>query len=70
MIIDGYLLVDLLQNTCLFKTIESDQCANAFYESLDFIRIHHLKCHQLFTKNIQCMNKRPDVDNLLVKVTC
>ena len=50
-IIDGDVIVELLQDTCPFKVIESDQYANIFCESLDFTKNQHLKCHQLLSKN-------------------
>ena len=69
-IIDGDLLVEYLQNTCAFKVIESELCANVFCEPLNCNKVQHLKCHQLLSKTIPCINQRPDNDNLLVKVTC
>lgn len=56
-IIDGGILVELLQEICSFKVIESDQCANIFCDSLDFRRIQHLKYHQLLSKTIPYTNK-------------
>ena len=41
-----------------------------FSESLNFTRIQYLKYHQLLSKTIQYMTKRPGNDNLIVKVTC
>ena len=46
-IIDGDLLVEYLQNTCAFKVIESELCANVFCEPLNCNKVQHLKCHQL-----------------------
>ena len=63
-------MLELLQETCPFKVTESDPCANIFYESLNFTRIQYSKCPQLLSRTIQCMNKIPDNDNLIVKVTC
>ena len=69
-VIYGDLLVAFLQETCPFKVIESDICDNVFCEPLDFVRVQHLKCHQLLLKSIPCMNQRADIDNLLINVTC
>ena len=49
--IDGDVLVELLEDTCPCKIIESDQCYNIFCKSLNFTRIQQLKCHQLLPKN-------------------
>ena len=67
-IIDRDVLVEILQYTCPFKVIECDQCTNVFRKSLDFTRIQHLKWHEFQSIIIPCMNKRPDVDNLFIKV--
>ena len=69
-IIDGDVLVEYLQNICTFKVIDSDLCENVFYEPLNCCKVQHLKCHQLLSKIIPCINQRPDDGNLLVKVTC
>ena len=69
-IIDGDLLVELLQDTCPFKVIRSHQCSNVYIDSLDFSKVQHLKCHQLLSKTTPFVNQRPDIDNLLVMVTC
>ena len=54
----------------LFKIIESDQWANLICDSIDSLKNQYLNYHQLFAKIISCINKRPDVDNLLVTVIC
>ena len=69
-IIDGDVLVEYLQNICAFKVIDSELCANVFYEPLNCYKVQHLKCHQLLSKTIPCINQRHDNENLLVKVTC
>ena len=69
-IIDGDLLADFLQDTFPYKVIELDLCANVFCESMNVNKVQHLKCHQLLSKTLPCINQRPDIDNLLVKVTC
>ena len=69
-IIDGDVLVELLQDTYPFKVIGSHQCSNVYTDSLDFSKVQHLKCHQLLSKLNPCMNQRPYIDNLLVIVTC
>ena len=69
-IIDGDVLVELLQDTCTFKVIGSHQCSNVYTDSLDFSKVQHLKCHQLLYKTTPCVNQRPNIDNLLVMVTC
>ena len=50
--------------------IGSHQCYNVYTDSLDLIKVQHLKCHQLLSKTTPCANQRPDIDNLLVMVTC
>ena len=69
-IIDGDVLVKLLQDTCPFKVIGSHQCSNVYTDSLDFSKVQHLKYHQLLSKTNPCMNQRHDIANLLVMVTC
>ena len=69
-IIDGDLLAEFLEDTCPFKVVESDICANVFCESLDFTKVQYLKCHQLLSKTIPGINQRPDIHNLLVNVSC
>ena len=44
-ILDGDVLVDLLQDACLFKVIKFHQCSNVYTDSLDFSKVQHLKCH-------------------------
>ena len=41
-IIDGDVLVELLQDTCPFKVIGSHQCSNVYTDSLDFSKVQHL----------------------------
>ena len=50
--------------------IASHQCSNVFTDSLDFPKVQHFKCHQLLSKTTPCVNQRPDINNLLVMVTC
>ena len=38
-IIDGDLSAEFLEDTCPFKVVESDICANVFCESLDFTKV-------------------------------
>ena len=38
-ILDGDVLVELLQYTCPFKVVESHQCSNVFIDSLDFSKV-------------------------------
>ena len=66
----GDVLVDLLQDTCPFKVIEYYQCSNMFTDSLDFSKVQHLKWRQLLPTTSPCVNQRPDIDNLLIMVTC
>ena len=69
-IIDGDVLVNLLQDTCPFKEVKSHQCSNVYTNYLDCSKVQHLKCHQLLSKTNPCVNQRPDIDNLLVMVIC
>ena len=69
-IIDGDVLVDVLQYTCPFKVIGSHRCSNVYTDSLDFSKVQHLKYYQLLSKTTPCVNQRPDIDNLLVMVIC
>ena len=50
--------------------IGSHQCSSVYTDSLDFSKVHHLKCHQLRSKTNPRMNQRLDIDSLLVVVTC
>ena len=66
----GDVLVDLLQDACPFKVIEYYQCSNMFTDSLDFSKVQHLKWRQLLPTTSPCVNQRPDIDNLLLIITC
>ena len=37
---------------------------------IDWPKIKPLRCQQLLCSTKPCPNKRPDIDNLIVKVTC
>ena len=50
--------------------VGSHQYSNVYTDSLDSSKVQHLKCHQLLFKTTDCVNQRPDIDNLLVMVTC
>ena len=41
-----------------------------FTDSLDFSKVQHLKWRQLLPTTSPCVNQRPDIDNLLIMVTC
>ena len=68
-IIKGDDLIVLLKDECAFKSIENDQVGNIFRSIIDWPKIKHLRCQQLLCSTKSCHSNRPDIDNLIVKVT-
>ena len=50
--------------------VASRQCSNVFTDYLDLSKVQNLKCHQILSKTTPCVNQRPDIDNLLLIITC
>ena len=62
--------MDYLSNVYSFKLIETDQCSNVLCDKIEWTRPQHMWCQQLLYSTILCNDKRPDVNNLIIKVTC
>ena len=67
--VNGDELILFLNDRCAFKPVENDQ-VNIIYRSIiNWPKIKHLRCQQLLCSTKRCINKRPNIDNLIVKVT-
>ena len=52
-----------------FSTNKNDEVSNIYRSIIDWPKIKHLRCQQLLCSTRPCPNKRPDINNLIVKVT-
>ena len=62
-------LIFLLKDKYAFKPIENDQVSNIFRSVIYWPKIKYLRCQWLLYSTNLYHNKRPDIDNLIVKVT-
>ena len=69
--ISGDNLIEYLQKKCPVKITESDQSCNAYCSNIDTkAKIKHMRCQQLLCSSSTRSNIRPDVDNLIVTISC
>ena len=68
-LIRGDDLIVLLKDECSFKPIKNDEVGNIYRSIIDWLKLKHLCCQQLLCSTKPCPNKRPYIDNLIVKVT-
>ena len=68
-VINGDELIFLLKDKCSFRTIKNDEVSNIYRSVIDWPKIKHLRCQQFLYSTKPCPNKRPEIDNLIVKVT-
>ena len=68
-LIKGDDLIVLLKYKCSFKPIKNNEVGNIYRSIIDWLKLKHLCCQQLLCSTKPCPNKRPYIDNLIVKVT-
>ena len=66
---NGDELIILLKDKCSLRTIKNDEVSNIYRSVIDCPKIKHLRCQQLLFSTKLCPNKRPKIDNLIVKNT-
>ena len=63
-------LIEYLQKNCPFKIIDSEQSCNVYREYITNItKIKHIRCQNLLCSTTPKPNIRPDIDNLIVKIS-
>ena len=67
--LNGDELIVLLKEKYSFRPIKNDEVSNIYRTVIDWPKIKHLCCQQLLCSTKPCPNKRPEIDNLIVKVT-
>ena len=68
-LIKGDDLIVLLKDKCSFRPIKNDEVGNIYRSIVNWPKLKHLRCQQLLCSTKLCPNERPDIDNLIVKVT-
>ena len=68
-LIKGDDLIILLKDKCSIRPIKNDEIGNIYRSIINWPKLKHLRCQQLLCSTNPCPNKRPDIDNLIVKVT-
>ena len=68
--ITGDSLIEYLQKNCPFKIIDSEQSCNVYREYITNItKIKHIRCQNLLCSTTPKVNIRPDIDNLIVRIS-
>ena len=63
-------LIEYLQKNCQFKIIDSEQACNVYREYITNItKIKHIRCQNLLCSTTPKPNIRPDIDNLIVRIS-
>ena len=62
-------LIVLLKDKSSFRPIKNDEVSNIYRSIIDWPNIKYLRCQQLLCSTKLCPDKRPDIDNLIVKIT-
>ena len=62
-------LIVLLKHKYCFRPIEKDEVSNIYRSQIDQPKIKHICCQQLLLSTKPCLNKRPKIENLIVKAT-
>ena len=62
-------MIVLLKDECSFRPIKNNEVSNIYRSVVDWPKIKHLRYQQLLCSSKPCPNKRPEIDNLIVKVT-
>ena len=62
-------MIVLLKDKYSFRPITNDEVSNIYRSIIDSPKIKYLRYQQLLCSTKPCSNKRPDIDNLFVKVT-
>ena len=62
-------MIVLLKDKGSFRPIKNDEVGSIYRSIIDWPKLKHLRCQQLLCSTKPCPNKRPNIDNLIVKVT-